>query len=46
MCIRDRAIAEQVEDKKDMRQAMMFLQNYGITMNLAAKIYQLSLIHI
>ena len=30
------AIAEQVEDKKDMRQAMMFLQNYGITMNLAA----------
>ena len=28
------AIAEQVEDKKDMRQAMMFLQNYGITMNL------------
>ena len=23
------AIAEQVEDKKDMRQAMMFLQNYG-----------------
>ena len=34
------AIAEQVEDKKDMRQAMMFLQNYGITMNLAAKIYQ------
>ena len=34
------AIAQQVEDKKDMRQAMMFLQNYGITMNLAAKIYQ------
>jgi exodeoxyribonuclease V alpha subunit len=34
------AIAEQVEDKKDMRQAMMFLQNYGITINLAAKIYQ------
>ena len=34
------AIAEQVEEKRDMRQAMMFLQNYGITMNLAAKIYQ------
>lgn len=34
------AIAEQVEEKKDMRQAMMFLQGYGITMNLAAKIYQ------
>ncbi len=23
-----------------MREAMMFLQNYGITLNLAAKIYQ------
>lgn len=34
------AIAEQVEEKKDMRQAMMFLQNYGISMNLAVKIYQ------
>lgn len=34
------SIARQVEDKRDMRQAMMFLQNYGITMNLAAKIYQ------
>ncbi|MGN0373613.1 MAG: AAA family ATPase [Enterocloster sp.] len=34
------AIAEQVEEKKDMRQAMMFLQNYGISLNLAAKIYQ------
>ena len=34
------AIAEQFEEKKDMRQAMMFLQNYGISMNLAAKIYQ------
>ena len=34
------AIAEQVEDKKDMRRAMMFPSNYGITMNLAAKIYQ------
>lgn len=34
------AIGEQVEAKKDMRQAMMFLQNYGISMNLAVKIYQ------
>ena len=34
------AIAEQVEEKKDMRQAMMFLQNYGISMNLSVKIYQ------
>ena len=34
------AIAEQVEEKKGMREAMMFLQNYGITLNLAAKIYQ------
>ena len=34
------AIGEQIETKKDMRQAMMFLQNYGISMNLAAKIYQ------
>lgn len=34
------AIAEQVEDKKDMRQAMIFLQDYGISMNLAVKIYQ------
>ncbi len=34
------AIADQVEEKRDMRQAMMFLQEYGISMNLAAKIYQ------
>ena len=34
------AIGEQVEDKKEMRQAMMFLQDYGISMNLAVKIYQ------
>ena len=34
------AIGEQVQEKRDMRQAMMFLQNYGITLNLAAKIYQ------
>ena len=34
------AIGEQVEAKKEMRQAMMFLQKYGISMNLAVKIYQ------
>lgn len=34
------AIGTQVAEKKDMRQAMMFLQNYGISMNLAVKIYQ------
>jgi len=32
-------IAEQVEDKKDMRKAMIYLQKYGISLNLAAKIY-------
>lgn len=35
-----RAISEQMEEKKEMRQAMMFLQGYGISMNLALKIYQ------
>lgn len=34
-----RAISEQMESKKEMRQAMMFLQDYGISMNLALKIY-------
>ncbi|WP_373266403.1 SF1B family DNA helicase RecD2 [Hungatella hathewayi] len=34
------AISEQVEEKKEMRQAMMFLQEYGISMTLAVKIYQ------
>lgn len=34
------AISEQVEEKKEMRQAMMFLQEYGISMSLAVKIYQ------
>lgn len=33
-------IAEQVEEKKDMRKAMIYLQKYGITLNLAAKIYE------
>lgn len=35
-----RAIGAQVEEKKEMRQAMMFLQKYGISMSLAVKIYQ------
>ena len=34
------SISRQVEDKREMRQAMMFLQEYGISMNLAVKIYQ------
>ena len=34
-----RAISEQMESKKEMRQAMMFLQDYGISMSLALKIY-------
>ncbi len=34
------SISRQVEEKKEMRQAMMFLQDYGISMNLAVKIYQ------
>ncbi len=32
-------IADQVNGKKDLREAMIFLQKYGITMNLAVKIY-------
>lgn len=35
-----REIAEQMEEKKEMRQAMIFLQKYGISTTLAAKIYQ------
>ena len=32
-------IAEQVNAKKDLRQAMIFLQEFGININLAVKIY-------
>lgn len=35
-----REIAVQVEEKKDMRKAMIYLQKYGISTKLAAKIYQ------
>ncbi|MBU3840814.1 MAG: ATP-dependent RecD-like DNA helicase, partial [Candidatus Ruminococcus intestinipullorum] len=35
-----REIAQQVEEKKDMRKAMIYLQKYGISTTLAAKIYQ------
>ncbi|MGN0348883.1 MAG: ATP-dependent RecD-like DNA helicase [Roseburia sp.] len=35
-----REIAHQVQKKRDLRQAMLFLQQYGITMNLAVKVYQ------
>lgn len=33
-------IADQVAEKRDMRQAMVFLQKYGISLTLAVKIYQ------
>lgn len=33
-------IADQVERKRELRQAMIFLQQYGISQKLAAKIYQ------
>ncbi len=32
-------IAAQVNEKRDLRQAMIFLQQYGISMNLAVKVY-------
>lgn len=35
-----REIAEQMEEKRDLRQAMIFLQEYGISVNLSVKIYQ------
>ncbi|MDE7201180.1 MAG: ATP-dependent RecD-like DNA helicase [Lachnospiraceae bacterium] len=35
-----REIAEQVEEKKDARDAMLFLQKYGISNTLAIKIYK------
>lgn len=34
-----REIAEQVEDKREMREAMIYLQKYGISLALAVKIY-------
>ena len=33
-------ISSQLEEKKDMRKAMIYLQKYGISTKLAAKIYQ------
>ena len=35
-----REIAIQVEEKKDMRKAMIYLQQYGISLSLAVKIYE------
>lgn len=35
-----REIADQVTEKADMRRAMIFLQKYGISLKLGAKIYQ------
>lgn len=34
------SIAGQFSEKRQMRQAMMFLQDYGISMNMAVKIYK------
>ncbi len=34
-----RQIAQQTEEKRELRQAMLYLQQYGISMNLAVKIY-------
>lgn len=33
-------IANQIISRKDMRNAMMFLQQYGISMNMSSKIYE------
>lgn len=33
-------ISDQIAEKRDLRQAMIFLQQYGIGMNLAVKIYK------
>lgn len=33
-------IAEQVEEKRELREAMIFLQQYGISLTLAVKIHQ------
>ena len=33
-------IAAQAEEKREMRQAMIFLQQFGITLTLAAKVYK------
>ena len=35
-----REIAAQIAEKSDMRRVMMFLQKYGISLSLGAKIYQ------
>ena len=35
-----RQIAVQVAEKRELRQAMIFLQQYGISLNLAVKIYE------
>ena len=34
------SVAKQFQEKQEMRQAMLFLQDYGISMNLAVKIYK------
>jgi len=41
-----REISEQVEEKKDMRKAMIYLQKYGISLALSAKIYEIGRAHV
>ena len=38
--LKAREIAEQMEEKRELRQAMVFLQEYGISVNLAVKVYE------
>lgn len=35
-----REIGQQMEEKKDLRRAMLFLQQYGVSMNMAGRIYR------
>jgi len=35
-----RSIAQQMEEKRELRQAMIYLQQYGISLNLAVKIHE------
>lgn len=39
-------IAQQSEEKKELRQAMIFLQKYGISLSLSVKIYQTYGMHV
>lgn len=35
-----REIGQQMEEKRDLRQAMIFLQKYGLTIHMAGKVYK------